>query len=134
MGEQAEQPKDRARPFALDVLKSIKGLPREEPGPTIRRQLAKAATSVSANYRATCRSRSPDEFISRIAVVAEEADECEHWLDIVTAAGLGAPGRWKELQREPRELRAIFAASYATAKRNRASKSPNRSITKSPNH
>src|SRR6478735_1082629 len=75
VGEQADALKERAQRFALATLKLIKHLPAEEPGPLIRRQLAKSATSVSMNYRATCRARSHAEFTSKIGLVAEEADE-----------------------------------------------------------
>ena len=72
-----------ARRFALATLKLIKHLPLEEPGPLIRRQLAKSATSVSMNYRATCRARSHAEFTSKIGLVAEEADESLGWLETI---------------------------------------------------
>ena len=75
MSEEAERLKERTKRFALDVLELIKLLPASEPGPTIRRQLTKAATSVPMNYRAACRARSHAEFTARINVVAEEADE-----------------------------------------------------------
>ena len=75
VSEEAERLKERTKRFALDVLELIKLLPASEPGPTIRRQLTKAATSVPMNYRAACRARSHAEFTARISVVAEEADE-----------------------------------------------------------
>ena len=62
MSEQTERLKQRTRRFALGVLDLIKLLPPTEPGPTIRRQLAKAATSVDMNYRGSCRARSHAEF------------------------------------------------------------------------
>ena len=126
MGEQAEQLKTRTRKFALDVITLVKLLPSTEPAFTIRRQLTKAATSVSANYRAACRSRSTDEFIAKMGLVAEEADEAEHWLDVLGAAGLAAATRLESIHQEARELRAIFATSHATAKRNRARRSGGR--------
>ena len=75
VSEEAERLKERTKRFALDVFELIKLLPAVEPGPTIRRQLAKSATSVPTNYRSACRARSHAEFTARISVVAEEADE-----------------------------------------------------------
>jgi four helix bundle protein len=126
MGEQADALKARAKKFALDILKLIKQLPREEPGPTIRRQLAKAATSVSMNYRATCRARSHAEFTAKIGLVAEEADESLGWLQTIEEAELLTAPEWllalKILTREADELTAIFSKSAGTARRNERQK------------
>lgn len=119
MSEQAEQLKARTRQFALDVIELIKLLPSSEPGPTVRRQLTKAATSVDLNYRAACRARSHAEFTARIGVVAEEADESAALLDFIAEAGLiEGPSSLQRLQRESKELVAIFSASVGTARRN----------------
>jgi four helix bundle protein len=122
MGEQADALKARAKKFAVDILKLIKQLPREEPGPTIRRQLAKAATSVAMNYRATCRARSHAEFTAKIGLVAEEADESLGWLQTIEEAELLTAPEWllalQMLTREADELTAIFSKSAGTARRN----------------
>ena len=118
VSEQSERLKERARQFALDVLELIKLLSHEEPGPTVKRQLTKAVTSVDMNYRASCRARSHDEFTSRIGVVAEEADESAAWLDFVAEAKLLDIDRLRSLQKEAHELEAIFSASFGTARRN----------------
>ena len=88
VSEQAERLKARTMQFALDVSELLKVLPTSEPGPTVKRQLAKSATSVAANYRAACRARSHAEFTARIGMVAEEADESSFWLDFIAAASL----------------------------------------------
>jgi four helix bundle protein len=75
MSEEAELLKARSMKFALDVCALIKQLPYEEPGSTVRRQLAKSSTSVAFNYRAACRGRSHAEYTAKIGVVAEESDE-----------------------------------------------------------
>lgn len=118
MSEQSEQLKQRTRRFALDVLELIKLLPRDEPGPTVKRQLTKAATSVHMNYRAACRARSHAEFTAKIGVVAEEADESASWLDLIADARLIEDARVGPLQLEAHELEAIFSASVGTARRN----------------
>ena len=118
MSEQSDQLKARTRRFALDVLELIKLLPRDEPGPTIKRQLTKAATSVDMNYRASCRARSHAEFTAKIGVVAEEADESASWLDLVAEAKLVRCDLLARLQKEGHELEAIFSSSAGTARRN----------------
>jgi len=116
MSEQSEQLKARTRQFALDVFELIRHLPATEPGPTIRRQLARSATSVDMNYRAACRARSHAEFTAKLGTVAEEADESAEWLDVVYEAKLTALPTLATLRKESRELLAIFSASVGTAR------------------
>lgn len=82
-------------------------------------QLLDASTSMAANYRATSRSRSRAEWVAKLGTVVEEADESVHWLEFIEASRLAAPHRVAPLLAEARELRNIFAASYATSRRNR---------------
>lgn len=84
------------------------------------RQLLDASTSMASNYRATSRSRSRDEWVAKLAVVSEEADEAVHWLEFVLASNFATAERVTPLLDEAKELRAIFASSYATSRRNRA--------------
>ena len=116
MSEEAEVLKARTMRFALDVCALIRKLPREEPGPTVKRQLARAATSVAFNYRASCRARSHKEFTAKIGCVAEEADESQGWLDLIVAAQLIAGAELGRLLQEATELCAIASASFATAR------------------
>ncbi len=81
----------------------------------LRDQLFRAGTGVGANYRAACRSRSRKEFISRLAVVLEEADESEFWLDVLDSRRTANANAVKRLRQEATELRAILAASRRTA-------------------
>jgi four helix bundle protein len=118
VSEQSEQLKRRTRQFSLDVLELIKLLPPDEPGPTVKRQLTKAVTSVDMNYRSCCRARSHDEFTSKIGVVAEEADESAAWLDFIVDARLIDLAKLQAIQKEGHELEAIFSASLGTARRN----------------
>jgi four helix bundle protein len=69
--------------FALDACVLIRQLDREEPGPTVRKQLVKSSTSVALNYRAACRARSHDEYTAKMGLVAEEADESFGWLEFI---------------------------------------------------
>jgi four helix bundle protein len=88
----------------------------------VGRQLIKAATSVAANYRAACRSRSPAEFSAIIGKVAEEADESELWLDFTIAADIVADSEARRLFAESGQLTAIFTRSRDTAKANLAAR------------
>jgi four helix bundle protein len=81
----------------------------------VRPQLLRAASGVAANYRAAGRSRSRREFVARLGVVIEEADESELWLDILETRRHGPPETVKRLRQEASELRAIFIASRRTA-------------------
>ena len=117
MNRQTEQLKERTMQFAVDVLRLINTLPRSIAAEVIGRQLAKSATSVTANYRATCNARSRAEFIARLGIVVEEADESVCWLDLSIRARIvsveAAP-----LRNEAVELRSIFAKSLGTARAN----------------
>ncbi len=84
----SEELKRRTKKFALQVIKSVESLPRTRTGNIIGAQLLHAATSAGANYRAACRAWSQAEFISKIGVVEEEADESLYWLEIILASGL----------------------------------------------
>jgi four helix bundle protein len=81
-------------------------------------QLSRCAASVGANYRAACRARSRAEFIAKLGLVVEEIDETVYWLELVTLGGLTAPASAQDLLDEAHQLRAIFAASYGTARKN----------------
>jgi four helix bundle protein len=116
MSEVSEQLKARTMRFALDACRLIKDLPSVEPGPTVSRQLAKSATSMAFNYRASCRARSHDEFTAKMGVVAEEADETQGWLEFIEAGELAASPDLPRLLGESRELVAIFSASLGTAR------------------
>ena len=116
MSEQSELLKKRTMRFALDVCKLLKLLPWDEPGPTVKKQLARAATGTAFNYRAACRGRSHDEFTAKIGVVAEEADESQGWLEFIQESKLIASKELDRLFQEATELSAIFSASVGTAR------------------
>ena len=122
MSDVSDQLKKRTMRFALDACALIRELPQFEPGPTAKRQLAKAATGVAFNYRATCRARSHTEFTARMGVVAEEADESQGWLEFIEAAELIKSAALTRLSREATELAAITSAAYGTARYNQKRK------------
>ena len=83
----------------------------------MRRQLLRSATSVAANYRAACRARSRKEFVSKISIVLEEADETEFWIELLIDARLADAERTQDLLDEAGQLVAIFVATRRTASR-----------------
>ena len=75
--------KQRTKAFALRVMKLVGALPKTSAGRTIGIQLVRSATSVGANYRSACRGRSKPEFVAKLGIVVEEADECGYWLELI---------------------------------------------------
>ena len=123
-----EELRQRSRRFAERIVKLYRALPKSPEAQVLGKQLLRAGTSVAANYRSACRSRSRPEFASRMAVVMEEADESLFWLGMISQSGLFPEKRLASLLTEANELTAIFTASQYTA---RAGKSLNH---KSLNH
>lgn len=115
----AKQLQDRTKQFAVRIIKAFARLPKDEAARIIGRQFLRSGTSLAANYRATCRSRSAAEFISKISIVAEEADETLFWFELLIEADLIASAIIQPLLSECEELLKISSASLATAKRNR---------------
>jgi four helix bundle protein len=108
--------KRRTKDFALRAIRLCRSLPASQEGRIISRQLLRSATSIGANYRAVCRSRSSAEFISKLGIVLEEADETLFWLELVVESGLTPADKCSVLRQEADELVAIFVASLRTAK------------------
>ena len=110
--------RSRAKAFALDIINLVKGLPRNIATDAIARQLIRAGTGVCANHRAAGRARSRREFIAKLAVVVEEADEAELWLEALLKCALAPSAAVDPIYREAAELRAIFCQSLHTARTN----------------
>ena len=96
-------------------MKLAAALPKSTVGRAVANQLVRSGTSVGANYRAACRSRSKAEFASRLAVADEEADESGYWMELIAEAGLMDKQRVAPLLQEANELTAILTASRETA-------------------
>ena len=108
--------KERTKQFALRMMKLVDVLPNTVSGRAIANQLVRDGTSVGANYRAACRGRSKTEFVAKLGIVVEEADECEYWLELIMEGKLLPEDKVKLLHQEAHELAAIFVASVRTAK------------------
>jgi len=111
--------KARTKQFALRVMKLVDSLPRTIQGRVAANQIIRSATSVAANYRAACRARSRAEFIAKIGVVEEEADETAFRLELIIDSALLTQTRVRPLLTEAGELVAIMAASRKSALGNR---------------
>jgi four helix bundle protein len=111
---QAEEWKKRSKELALRVFRLCRALPHTDEARIVGRQLLRCSSSVAANYRAVCRSRS--EFVARMGVVVEEADETVFWLEFLVDAGIVSQEEMASLLCEANELVSIFAASQYTAR------------------
>jgi len=111
----AEELKKRTKRFALRILKLVAALPNTVQGRTVGGQLVRAGTSVGANYRAACRGRSKAEFIAKLGVVEEEADESAYWLELIIDGELLNAKVVTPLLDEANELTKIMARSRISA-------------------
>jgi len=108
--------KKRTKQFALRIIKVVDASPKTTSGFVIGKQIVKAGTSVAANYRATCRARSDPDFLSKITVVEEEADESLFWLEMIVESGMLPKKKLGDLIKEADELTAIFTATGKSMK------------------
>ena len=93
---QAKQLQDRTKGFAVRIIKAFTRLPKDEATRIIGRQLLRSGTSLAANYRTAFRARSTADFVSKISVVAEEADETLFWFELLAEAELVKRGWSKD--------------------------------------
>jgi four helix bundle protein len=107
----------RTMAFGADIVRFCRSLRQNPDSRDIANQLSASATSVMANYRAACRARSKREFVAKIGIALEEADETVGWLELLirsdTAGGQGVDA----LLKEAKEQVLILAASRPTAER-----------------
>lgn len=114
----ADESKVRTKQFALRVIKLVGALPKTIEGWPIANQFVRCGTSVAANYRAACRARSRIEFIAKMGVALEGADETQLWLELIIESKLLPIKRADPLPGEATELVAIFVASRKSAASN----------------
>ena len=106
--------KQRTRAIALQVIGLVEELPRGRTADIIGRQLLRSATSVGANYLASCRGKSVADVLAKLAIVEEESDESSYWLELLLESGIASPERIVPLQREMNEITAMIVASIKT--------------------
>jgi four helix bundle protein len=112
----AEDLKQRTKQFALRVLKLVSALPNNLQGRVVGDQLMRAGTSVASNYRAACRGRSRAEFVAKLGIVIEEADESAFWLELIIESSLLRAKLVQPLLNEANELTRIMVSSRETAR------------------
>lgn len=116
-----EELKKRTKDFAIRVFKFLKTLPKEKEIDIISYQLFKSSSSVAANYRAACRSKSSADFLNKLKIVDEEADESLFWLEFINELGLECDKHeLNYLMKEANELVSIFSSAIKTIKNNNA--------------
>jgi len=126
---QPEQLRARTKEFAIRIVRLFKSLPKTDEARIIGKQVMRSGTSVAANYRAVCRARSQADFVSKVGVVVEEADETVFWLELLVDTGIVQKVLMENILVEANELLAIFAASLWTVRQRRKSQSLNVSMT-----
>ncbi len=114
MSEFSDEFKKRTKLFAISIINLSKSFPKIEEAFIIKKQLLRAAFSVAANYRAVCRARSDAEFLSKLCIVVEEADEVVFWLELLTESGLFIGDEINKSLKEANEILSITAKSRKT--------------------
>jgi four helix bundle protein len=104
----------RTKKFSLQIIQVFKALPKSTEAQILGKQLLRSATSVAANYRAACRARSKAEFIAKLCIVVEEADEVLFWLELINESGVYQINDL--IFKEAKEILFIMSASRKSAK------------------
>lgn len=114
------QLKRRTQQFAIAVIKFTESLPSGRAINVLSNQLLRSSTSVGANYRSVCKGKSTADFINKIVIVEEEADESIYWLELMEESGLVQSELIIPLKKKADELTAIFTAIGKTSRANQA--------------
>ncbi len=114
--------KRRTQHFAVNTIKFVEGIRPSGSLKILTNQVLRSSTSVGANYRSACKAKSTADFINKIVIVEEEADESIYWFELMEMSGLVAPNLVAPLKREADELTAIFTAIGKTARANQKNK------------
>jgi four helix bundle protein len=109
--------KQRTKDIALRVIRAVEALPASKTADVIGRQILRSATSVGANYRASCRAKSTADMIAKLAIVEEEGDETLYWLELLAEAELVSQARLRKLIADVDEIVAMVVASIRTLRR-----------------
>nr|WP_295930411.1 four helix bundle protein [uncultured Dyadobacter sp.] len=101
--------RDRTKSFVLRSIRLFRSLPVNEEAKVIGKQFLRSSSSVGANYRAVCRSRSQREFYAKLSVTIEEADESLFWMEIIRDTGLLPSEKLQSLMQEAEEIVKILS-------------------------
>ncbi|MGW8301577.1 MAG: four helix bundle protein [Desulfobacterales bacterium] len=113
----AEIMKDRTKKFAKQIILLCRKLPKNREGNLIGNQIFRSGTSVASNYRAACRGRSKAEFIAKMGIVEEEADETIFWLEVIEEVEILKNDSISSLMQECNEILSIVVSSINTARK-----------------
>jgi four helix bundle protein len=113
-----ENIKDRTMSFAIRILNMASVIPKDYSSQVISHQIVRSATSVGANYRAACRSKSRRDFVNKLKIVEEELDETNYWLELIEMSNIFPEEKISSLIKESIELLSIIVKSVQTAKVN----------------
>jgi four helix bundle protein len=108
--------KKRTKLFSLRVIELFESLPNGKTGAVLGKQLLRSGTSVGANYRSACWANSKSDFIYKMNIVEEEADETIYWLELLNEAEIIKLESAKNLIEEANQLLTMTTASIKTAK------------------
>ena len=111
-----DEMKTRTKIFALRIIKLVEALPAGRTADVVGKQLIRSGTSVGANYRAACRAKSNADFIAKMGIVEEEADECVFWLEIIVESNLMKKELVDGLSDEANQIVAMTVSSINTAR------------------
>jgi len=114
-----EEMKQRTKLFALGIIQLVESLPKEQTAKVLGGQLLRSGTSVGSNYRSACRAKSIADFISKMGIVEEEADESLYWMELLIETGIEVNRKMEALMKEAGELLSITVASIKTARKSK---------------
>jgi four helix bundle protein len=110
--------KERTKQFSIDIVKMVSSLTHNATAQILGNQILRSGTSVGANYRAVCRAKSKKDFINKLAIVIEEADETQYWLELLVSSDLIKRENAAKLWKEADELIRIMTSASKTTKSN----------------
>ena len=110
--------KSRTKRFAIEIIKFSEKFPNNSTGRAFSNQIIRSGTSVGANYRAACRAKSTADFVNKLKIVEEEADETAYWLELIKEISWFEAGIVEQLLKEANEIIAITVTSIKNKKAN----------------
>ena len=119
--DKAKELQARTKALAIRIIHFFSTLPKSDAARILGHQLIRTVPSISANYRAVCRSKSQADFISKMGTVVEETDETLFWFELFIEAGIVKKGQVQDMVAETTELLMIFSKSLTTAKNSSSS-------------
>lgn len=117
--EFAKQMQSRTKSFAVRVIRMFQRLPKTDEARILGKQVLRSGTSVAANYRAACRSKSRADFISKLGTTVEEVDETLLWIELLEESGVVPSKRLEAIKTKTGELLRVLSTSLDTANRGR---------------